>query len=126
MSKQSKQIYAFGPFRFDPQERLLRRDNQPVPLTPKVADTLHVLLQNAGHLVDKDELMRRIWPYAAVGLRDSLPLLYAQLLAHDDHQSFSFLFRLRQPRNNCSKFIEYLLRTLRLTSSLRSAWFHFQ
>jgi len=46
------------------------------------------------------------------GLRDSLPLFYAQLLAHDDHQSFSFLFRLRQPRNNCSKFIEYLVPAL--------------
>jgi hypothetical protein len=43
-------------------------------------------------------------------------LFYAQLLAHDDHQSFSFLFRLRQPRNNCSKFIECLLRTLQLTA----------
>jgi hypothetical protein len=37
-------------------------------------------------------------------------------LAHDDHQSFSFLFRLRQPRNNYSKFIEHLLRTLQLTA----------
>jgi hypothetical protein len=46
---------------------------------------------------------------ASQGLRDSLPLLYVQFLAHDDHQRFSFLFRLRQPRNNCSKFIEYLL-----------------
>ena len=66
MAKENTHIYAFGPFRFDAQERLLFRDNQPVPLTPKVADTLHVLLQNAGHLVDKDELMRRIWPDASV------------------------------------------------------------
>jgi hypothetical protein len=33
-------------------------------------------------------------------------------VAHDDHQSFSFLFRLCQPRNNCSKFIEYLVPAL--------------
>lgn len=62
MSKQTKHFCAFGPFRFDPEERLLRRDDKPVPLSPKVADTLHLLLQNAGHLVDKDELMKGVWP----------------------------------------------------------------
>jgi TolB-like protein/DNA-binding winged helix-turn-helix (wHTH) protein/Tfp pilus assembly protein PilF len=66
MLQQNKHIYAFGPFRFDSQERLLLRDNQPVPLTPKVVDTLYVLLQNAGHVVDKDEFMRQVWPDAAV------------------------------------------------------------
>jgi TolB-like protein/DNA-binding winged helix-turn-helix (wHTH) protein/Flp pilus assembly protein TadD len=66
MLQQNKHIYAFGPFRFDSQERLLLRDNRPVPLTPKVADTLCVLLQNAGHLVDKEELMRQVWPDTAV------------------------------------------------------------
>jgi hypothetical protein len=35
-----------------------------------------------------------------------LRLLYVEYLAHDDHQNFNFLFRLREPRNNCSKFIE--------------------
>jgi len=66
MSQQNKHIYVFGAFRFDPRESLLLRDNRPVALTPKVADTLHVLLQNAGNLVDKDELMRRVWPDAIV------------------------------------------------------------
>ena len=41
-----------------------------------------------------------------------LPLLYVHYLAHDDHQNFNFLFRLRQLRNNCSKFIEYLVPAL--------------
>jgi Tol biopolymer transport system component/DNA-binding winged helix-turn-helix (wHTH) protein len=66
MSQQNKHIYVFGPFRFDPRESLLLRDNRAVSLTPKVADTLHVLLQNAGNLVDKDELMSRVWPDAVV------------------------------------------------------------
>src|SRR5690349_20699585 len=66
MSQQNHHIYAFGPFRFDPRERLLLRDNRPVPLTPKVADTLEILLQNPGRLVDKDELMRRVWPDTVV------------------------------------------------------------
>jgi DNA-binding winged helix-turn-helix (wHTH) protein/Tol biopolymer transport system component len=66
MSQQNKRIFAFGSFCFDPHERLLLRDNQPIPLTPKVADTLQVLLENPGRLVDKEELMRRIWPDAVV------------------------------------------------------------
>lgn len=38
------------------------RDCVPVPLTPKVFDTLLVLMANSGHLVEKDELMQRLWP----------------------------------------------------------------
>jgi len=66
MSLQTKHFYEFGPFRLDPEERLLSRENQPVPLPPKVIDTLFVLVENRGHLVDKDELMKRVWPDAFV------------------------------------------------------------
>jgi Tol biopolymer transport system component/DNA-binding winged helix-turn-helix (wHTH) protein len=66
MSWQAKHFYAFGPFRLDPEERLLLRDGRPVPLAPKVTETLFLLVQNAGHLVDKDELMKRVWPDAFV------------------------------------------------------------
>jgi hypothetical protein len=38
--------------------------------------------------------------------------MHALDLAHDDHQSFNFLFRLRQPGNNCGNFIEYLFPAL--------------
>ena len=41
-------------------------------------------------------------------------------LAHDDHQNFNFLFRLRQPRNNRGKFIEYLVPALHLTAIFRA------
>src|SRR5215467_6117454 len=66
MSLQAKHFYEFGPFRLDPDERLLSRENQPVPLAPKVIDTLLVLVESRGHLVDKDELMKRVWPDAFV------------------------------------------------------------
>ena len=49
-----------------------------------------------------------------------LRLLYVQYLAHDDHQNFNFLFRLRQPRNNCGNFIEYLVPALHLTAIFRA------
>src|SRR5215470_3980970 len=66
MSLQTKHFYEFGPFRLDPKERLLSCDDRPLPLPPKVLETLFVLVENAGHLVDKDELMKRVWPDAFV------------------------------------------------------------
>ena len=62
MTKQPKQIYEFGSFRLDAAERMLLRDGMVVPLTPKAFDTLLVLVENSGHLLDKDDLMKRIWP----------------------------------------------------------------
>jgi len=66
MNGQTKHFYMFGPFRFDPAERLLLRDGRPVPVSPKVNETLLLLVQNAGHLVDKDDLIKRVWPDAFV------------------------------------------------------------
>lgn len=54
--------YRFGPFAFDPEERSLRRDGVSVPLTPKAGDTLRVLLEQAGRIVTKDQLLARVWP----------------------------------------------------------------
>ena len=62
MVRQARHIYEFGPFRLIPEERQLLRDNQPVPLTPKSLDLLVVLVENSGHLLEKGELMKRIWP----------------------------------------------------------------
>lgn len=58
----AKQIYRFGPFVLDPEERLLLRGGNPVSLTPKAFETLLALVENGGHVVKKDDLMRRIWP----------------------------------------------------------------
>ena len=46
--KKYEMTYEFGPFRVDERERVLRRDGQLVPLTPKVFDILLVLVQNSG------------------------------------------------------------------------------
>jgi DNA-binding winged helix-turn-helix (wHTH) protein/tetratricopeptide (TPR) repeat protein len=59
-------IYEFGPFRLDPQERRLSRDGQPVSLRAKIFDTLCMLVEAHGHLLDKEELIHRLWPDAAV------------------------------------------------------------
>jgi len=55
-------IYEFGPFRLEPAERRLLRGGETVTLTPKAFDTLHLLVRNGGHLVDKDKLIRTLWP----------------------------------------------------------------
>ncbi len=62
MVGQARHMYEFGPFRLIPEERQLLRDNQPVPLTPKCFDLLVVLVENTGHLIEKDQLLKRIWP----------------------------------------------------------------
>ena len=46
----------------DADERLLWRDGERVSLTPKVLDTLVVLIENRGRLVEKDALMKALWP----------------------------------------------------------------
>lgn len=55
-------FYQFGPFQLNVSERLLLRDGKPVPLPPKDFDMLLVLVENGGRVLEKDELMRRVWP----------------------------------------------------------------
>jgi Tol biopolymer transport system component/DNA-binding winged helix-turn-helix (wHTH) protein len=62
MSERVKDLYKFGPFLLDSTERLLLRGNDPIPLTPKAFETLLALVENNGHLLDKEQLMRRVWP----------------------------------------------------------------
>jgi len=61
MSSREKQLYEFGPFRLDPVEHTLVRDGRPISLRPKVFDLLLVLVENPGHLVDKEQLMSSVW-----------------------------------------------------------------
>lgn len=57
-----KYLYEFGPFRLDPEKRLLTRGTDPVSLTPKVIETLVVLVENRDRVVLKDDLMKMLWP----------------------------------------------------------------
>jgi DNA-binding winged helix-turn-helix (wHTH) protein/Flp pilus assembly protein TadD len=72
MLSQPRNIYEFGPFRLDPAEKTLWRDGQPVPLTPKAFDTLLILVERSGHLVEKDDLIKQLWPNTFVD-ENSLP-----------------------------------------------------
>jgi TolB-like protein/DNA-binding winged helix-turn-helix (wHTH) protein/Flp pilus assembly protein TadD len=58
----SKHLYRFGFYTLDAEERVLLRDGQPVTLPPKDLETLLVLVERAGHIVEKEELLGRVWP----------------------------------------------------------------
>ena len=62
MSHQATDLYEFGPFQIDTQNRLLLRDGQPIPLKPKVIETLLLLVENSGRVLEKDELIEKLWP----------------------------------------------------------------
>lgn len=54
--------YEFAGFRLLPGDKRLLRDGKPVRLPPKVFDTLVLLVQSQGQLVEKDEFLKRLWP----------------------------------------------------------------
>jgi DNA-binding winged helix-turn-helix (wHTH) protein/tetratricopeptide (TPR) repeat protein len=54
--------YEFGRFCVDAQERVLMRDGEVVALTQKAFDVLLALVERSGHVVEKEELIRRVWP----------------------------------------------------------------
>jgi DNA-binding winged helix-turn-helix (wHTH) protein/TolB-like protein len=77
-SEEPARVCEFGPFRYDPAQRLLFRDGEVVALAPKAIDTLHVLIERRGQIVEKAELMRLVWPDCTVeevGLARNISLL---------------------------------------------------
>ncbi len=60
--QEQQAVYCFADCELDPRERRLRVRGETVTLTPKVFDTLVLLVARAGHVVNKDELMTALWP----------------------------------------------------------------
>lgn len=60
-SPREQGVYAFGPFRLDPVRRVLLREGTPVNLAPRLFATLLCLVENAGRVVERDELFRTVW-----------------------------------------------------------------
>jgi len=65
-SQETRQIYVFGEYRLDSQDRRLWHRETPVLLAPKALDLLHAFLQRPGQLITKEELLRTIWPSSFV------------------------------------------------------------
>ncbi len=78
-------LYEFGPFRLDTHERVLLRDGRPLPLKPKVYETLLALISRSGHVVEKEELMRRVWPDVVVEENNLTGNIFALRRAFEGH-----------------------------------------
>jgi DNA-binding winged helix-turn-helix (wHTH) protein/TolB-like protein/Tfp pilus assembly protein PilF len=91
MNRRSLHFYEFGLFRLNLTERLLERSGELVPLTPKVFDTLAVLVENSGHVVEKSELMEQLWPNSFVeesSLTQNISLLRRALAEGGDESQY--------------------------------------
>jgi TolB-like protein/DNA-binding winged helix-turn-helix (wHTH) protein/tetratricopeptide (TPR) repeat protein len=78
MSEQSRRSYEFGPFSADPIKRLLLRNGEPVPLSPKALETLLALIESRDRVLTKDELLKQVWGDTIVeegGLTKNISLL---------------------------------------------------
>ncbi len=66
MTHGGESIYEFGPFLLNAAERILLCQGERVPLPPKVFETLLALVENSGHVVQKEALFKRLWPDTVV------------------------------------------------------------
>src|ERR1051326_935531 len=66
MNQQMQHFYEFSGFLLDVKERILTRNAEPVALTPKAFDVLLFLIQNQGKVLEKNDLMKALWPESFV------------------------------------------------------------
>ncbi len=97
--KSARHFYSFGAFRLYVAERELFREGQPVTLPPKTFHTLLLLLRRHGHVVDKNELMKSLWPDTFVE-EDSLGCRRTKINA--DESLHAFLLTPPRPRRHVS------------------------
>src|SRR6185295_6261713 len=62
MSLHQQHFYQFDGFTIDTEQRVLLRSGARVQLTPKALDILLALIRHCGEVVDKETLMREVWP----------------------------------------------------------------
>src|SRR5690242_17139601 len=58
--------YRFGDFIVDTDQKVLLREDKALPLTPKLFETLLILVENSGRIVQKEQFMQRLWPHTFV------------------------------------------------------------
>ena len=89
--QQTMPRYQFGPFQLDTAEHRLLRNVVEVQLQLKVFETLCVLVENAGRLLKKDDLLRKVWPDTVVeenNLNKNVSLLRKALGENTNGQSY--------------------------------------
>jgi len=83
--------YRFSEFELHPTERLLTRNRNPVPLSPKAFDALLCLVRNAEHLVRKNDLIETLWPatYVSEANLTNIIVNLRKILGHEAIQTVS-------------------------------------
>lgn len=88
---QRQTAYEFAGFRLDPGQRTLTQNGEPVALGPKVFDVLLFLVRNRGRVLEKNELMKALWPESFVeesNLSQNIFVLRKVLGGHQNRHSF--------------------------------------
>src|SRR5688572_19731922 len=62
MENQQEHIYEFGPFRIDTRANALFREESRMALTHKAFELLLIFAENSGRLLEKETLLKRLWP----------------------------------------------------------------
>jgi DNA-binding winged helix-turn-helix (wHTH) protein/TolB-like protein/Tfp pilus assembly protein PilF len=91
MQKKTRRLLRFGPFLLDTSNRFLLRGDSHLPLTPKAYDVLALLVENAGQVLEKDELMKAVWPDTFVeeaNLTQQISTLRKVLGEQPDHPTY--------------------------------------
>ena len=86
-----QRFYEFGPFRLDPNRHRLFRGEEPVGLPPKAIQTLILLVENRGKLLERERLMDALWPGVIVedaNLTVAISQLRKALNLNGDHAEF--------------------------------------
>lgn len=92
MNRQIRLFYEFGPFKLEATERVLLREDKPLPLTPRGVELLLTLVENRGRLMEKDELLDKVWGDAFVepaNLTQTISVL--RKLLEDDSQTPQYI-----------------------------------
>lgn len=91
MREPSRPSYEFGPFVLDASKRLLLRNGDPVPLAPKVLETLLALVEHRREVISKEQLLSRVWGDTVVeegGLARNISLLRKTLGEKPDEHRY--------------------------------------
>lgn len=84
-------LHRFGEFRVDAKNRLLLRGSETIPITPKAFDLLLLFIENSGTLLEKDELIERLWGSTVVeesNLARNISFLRKALGEHPKHPEY--------------------------------------
>jgi len=62
----SDTVLRFGPYAFHLQQRLVLEGDQPMRLGGRALDILQVLVEQAGSVISKEQIIARVWPRSVV------------------------------------------------------------